>query len=258
MARRNALWWWIDRWRKSTAYTDMTLEEQGAYRNLLDEATLRGGALPTDERILAKASGDALAWSRVRDAVMARFTLSAEGWRNETLDSVLHQAERRSEKQRRYRNGEGNREGNENGNEHSNATRPLLGTGTVSDHDLDPVTASSAALELAPGTPHRSRFERFWLAFPRKVGKDAAWREWQRLKPSEALTDTMIAAVQAQIASPQWLKDGGQFIPHPRTWLHQGRWEDEPVVSAPVQSSGIPSAEETRQRLAAIKARAAQ
>ena len=112
----SALYWWIDRWRKSTAYMDMTLDEQGAYRNLLDEATLRGGPLPNDERILAKACGDATRWRQVRPAVMARFTLAEDGWRNETLDEVLHQTERRAAKQRRYRNGNGNGGGNESGN----------------------------------------------------------------------------------------------------------------------------------------------
>jgi DNA replication protein DnaC len=27
--------------------------------------------------------------------------------------------------------------------------------------------------------------------------------------------------------SPQWTKDGGQFIPHAATWLNQERWNDE-------------------------------
>jgi uncharacterized protein YdaU (DUF1376 family) len=82
------LFWWIDRWRKSSAYMDMTVEQQGAYRNLLDEAHLRGGPLPNDERILAKACGDALIWDRVRVAVMARFDLRDDGWHNDTLDEV--------------------------------------------------------------------------------------------------------------------------------------------------------------------------
>lgn len=120
--RLNALWWWIDRWRKSTAYTDMTLEEQGAYRNLLDEANLRGGALPNDERILAKACGDAQRWKRVRPAVMARFELKPDGWRNETLDLVIAESKRRSQKQSNYRN----RTSNSVGNETSNAARPHL------------------------------------------------------------------------------------------------------------------------------------
>jgi uncharacterized protein YdaU (DUF1376 family) len=102
-SRMHALWWWIDRWRKSTAYNDMTLEEQGAYRNLLDEAQLRGGALPNDERILAKVCGDALAWKRVRGTVMARFELTEGGWRNKTLDEVRSASVRRAEKQRQWR-----------------------------------------------------------------------------------------------------------------------------------------------------------
>ncbi len=92
MAEFRAGWWWIDRWRKSTAYTDMTLAEQGAYRNLLDELWLRGGVLPNDERILAKISGDALAWPEVRTAVLARFYDVPEGLRNETHDEVSSQS----------------------------------------------------------------------------------------------------------------------------------------------------------------------
>lgn len=118
--RLTALWWWIDRWRKSTAFMDMTLEEQGAYRNLLDEATLRGGAIPNDERLLEKASGDAKRWRRLRPAVMARFTLSAEGWRNETLDEVLRESQRRAKKQRDYRNSHGHDVGNESDNDVGN------------------------------------------------------------------------------------------------------------------------------------------
>ncbi len=84
-----ASWWWIDRWRKSTAYTDMELEEQGAYRNLLDELWLRDGVLPNNEKALAKICGDATRWPKVRDAVMARFYLTDKGWRNETHDEVM-------------------------------------------------------------------------------------------------------------------------------------------------------------------------
>jgi uncharacterized protein YdaU (DUF1376 family) len=96
----NGLMWWVDRWRKSTAYTDMTLEQQAAYRNLLDECTLRGGPIPNDERILGKACGDPKRWPKLRGMVMKRFTLSADGWRNETLDEVLKTTAKRMQKQR--------------------------------------------------------------------------------------------------------------------------------------------------------------
>ena len=37
----------------------------------------------------------------------------------------------------------------------------------------------------------------------------------------------MIRAVEAQKNTPQWVRDGGQYIPHPSTWLNQERWRDE-------------------------------
>lgn len=93
-------YWWIDRWRKSTAYSDMTLAQQGAYRNLLDELWLRDGLLPDDERILGKIAGDATEWVSVRDVVMARFIKTADGWRNETHDEVAEASDRYVESQR--------------------------------------------------------------------------------------------------------------------------------------------------------------
>jgi uncharacterized protein YdaU (DUF1376 family) len=119
-ARHTALYWWIDRWRRSSAYIDLTLEEQGAYRNLLDEATLRGGAIPDNPEVLAKACGDPRRWPKVRAVVLARFTLTPDGWRNETLDGVLQETDRRAEKQRTYRHGGGNAGGNGRGNARSN------------------------------------------------------------------------------------------------------------------------------------------
>jgi len=107
----DGLMWWISRWRRSTAFVELTLEQQGAYRNLLDEATLRGGPLPADEGMLAKACGDPRRWPKIRGPVLKRFTLDAAGmYRNETLDQVLRETTRRMseraqqrERARRYR-----------------------------------------------------------------------------------------------------------------------------------------------------------
>ena len=98
-----AAWWWIDRWRKSTAYTDMTAEEQGVYRNLLDECWIRGGVIPADEFALRKISGDPDAWNRVGAKVLKRFKRVSGGWRNETADEVMRQSQRRAKNQKAYR-----------------------------------------------------------------------------------------------------------------------------------------------------------
>lgn len=153
-SRLTGLWWWIDRWRKSSAYTGMTLEEQGAYRNLLDEAALRGGAIPEDENVLARACGDARKWRKVRTAVLARFVRKADGLHNETLDTVLAESQRRKDKQRTYRdNQRGNDDGNEQGHEHGN------GVGNEQappDPDPDPDPGISLP-EKAPGESVRAR-----------------------------------------------------------------------------------------------------
>jgi len=72
----------------------------------------------------------------------------------------------------------------------------------------------------------RAGFDALWAVYPRKVGKDAALAEFVKIKPDGQLVSVMVGAVERQCQSPQWRKDGGQFIPHPRTWLKQGRWKD--------------------------------
>lgn len=39
--------------------------------------------------------------------------------------------------------------------------------------------------------------------------------------------ETLVTAVERQKCSDQWTQNNGQFIPHPATWLNQGRWDDE-------------------------------
>ena len=116
-------------------------------------------------------------------------------------------------------------------------------------HFLQPLTKAAvqvASTALAPRytetetetereTETETDFDRFWDVYPRKVGKEKArqsWRETAKIRPP---IDRVISAVQRAISSEQWLKDNGQYIPHPTTWLNQGRWDDQPmtVVSPP-------------------------
>lgn len=72
-----------------------------------------------------------------------------------------------------------------------------------------------------------TRFDEFWGAYPRKIGKAAARKVYQRLKPTADLHAKILTAIDTAKHSDQWTKDNGQFIPHPTTWLNQGRWDDE-------------------------------
>lgn len=70
-------------------------------------------------------------------------------------------------------------------------------------------------------------FDLFWKAYPRKVSKDAARKAFAKRKPTEELLNNMLGAIAKQRLSDQWVKDGGQYIPHPSTWLNNGSWMDE-------------------------------
>jgi len=74
---------------------------------------------------------------------------------------------------------------------------------------------------------YTSNFLSFWQAFPRKVGKDAAWRAWKKRNGELPLIDALLVILEQQKQSSQW--QDKKYIPHPATWLNQGRWQDEVV-----------------------------
>ena len=67
-------------------------------------------------------------------------------------------------------------------------------------------------------------FVEFWEAYPKKVAKNDAIKSWCGARPP---IDRVLATLAWQVRSREWLKDGGQFIPHPATWIDRAGWEDE-------------------------------
>jgi hypothetical protein len=74
---------------------------------------------------------------------------------------------------------------------------------------------------------YSQEFNRFWTVYPRRVGKAAAWRAWRQLAARRPPIEAILAAVDRASATEQWQRDGGQFVPHPATWLRRGGWDDE-------------------------------
>lgn len=66
-------------------------------------------------------------------------------------------------------------------------------------------------------------FEEFWRVFPRKVGKLAARKEYDKVRRGgigqEELLDGVAQYIRTKPSYADWC--------HPRTWLSQGRWLDE-------------------------------
>lgn len=87
---------------------------------------------------------------------------------------------------------------------------------------------------IAPGLPvpyarvaYSPDYEAFWQAYPRRVGKKAAYAAW-RQAIREIDPGLIIAAAERYASDPN---REPQFTAHPQTWLNQGRWDDEPLPS---------------------------
>ena len=68
-------------------------------------------------------------------------------------------------------------------------------------------------------------FDKFWNVYPRKVGKRAALKVWEKLSNEEKID--VLAALPNHIQYWKLKNTETEYIPHPSTWLNQGRWEDE-------------------------------
>lgn len=92
----------------------------------------------------------------------------------------------------------------------------------------------------AKGAP--TGFDRFWSAYPRRVGKQDALKAWGQLNPDDALVDLIVAGVERWKTCDQWTKDNGAFICYPATFLRGRRWEedDRPDVPPKTPEGGAP------------------
>lgn len=78
------------------------------------------------------------------------------------------------------------------------------------------------------------RFEGFWAYYPRGENRMGAVRAWDKLKPDDALIDTIGRALQVLKASPAWRDGVG--VPYAATFLNGRRWEDA-TAKRPAQSA---------------------
>lgn len=72
-----------------------------------------------------------------------------------------------------------------------------------------------------------SSFEEFWQAYPRRIGKQEAWKAWVKNK-CDAKLPLILSTIRKLKITPGWTKEAGKFIPHPATWINRGGWDDDP------------------------------
>lgn len=81
-------------------------------------------------------------------------------------------------------------------------------------------------------------FDTFWRAYPRRVGKGDARKAFAKALKKTSI-DRILKALAWQQHQPQWIRDGGAFVPHPTTWLNQERWDDEPFHAPQVSEKTL-------------------
>jgi hypothetical protein len=76
--------------------------------------------------------------------------------------------------------------------------------------------------------------ELFWKSYPRKVGKKAAFKKLDEVKKNNPPPWNRVLKSISEIRATEL-----RFVPHPATWLNQGRWDDETGdLNGHVQATG--------------------
>ena len=71
--------------------------------------------------------------------------------------------------------------------------------------------------------PYEAEFTEFWTAFPRKIGKIAAKKAYDKARRSGATQRELLDGVALYVQHKPAYAD----YCHPATWLNSGRWQDE-------------------------------
>lgn len=79
------------------------------------------------------------------------------------------------------------------------------------------------------------RFDEFYRAYPRHVGKQDAIKAFGKLKPDSELFDKIMRSLAEWKKCAQW--QDSERIPYPSTWLNSRRFEDEPNEIRPKQKT---------------------
>ena len=212
-------------------------------------------SLPDDDRVLAHLSGAGVAWKKLKPMALRGWIKCSDGrlyhpvvaekakeaWNARLAQRARTEAARAAREARR-------REATENATEHVTDHA----TPTATEDVTPPVTVSvTEAVTGSKGegegegelrekkkrvsahalTAHQrppDAFDQWWQHYPRKVGKDDARKAYAAAVKRGATHADLASGLQRQ----RWPAEV-RFIPHPATWLNQGRWQDDPNAAAP-------------------------
>lgn len=225
MAEFPALQLWTDAYLGDTAH--LTTIEHGAYLLLLMTAWRTSDcSLPDDDKMLARyCRMTAAQWARIKPLMLTFWQVQNGRWRQRRLTDEYNAVRQKREAaaingklsalKRKGRHAT-ERERSDNGASTTTAT-----------------ATATATIAKAIGVPPErlrvvepSEFDAFWAAYPLRKGKEAARKAWASAGKRNVPAAKIIAAAKWFAEHPP---DDAKYIPHPATWLNQGRYDDEPI-----------------------------
>ena len=202
-------------YRKDTSH--LSLLEHGCYRQLLDQFYLDEKPLPSDEDKLfrlfnARTEDEKTAiknvlkdfWTKTEDGYVQGRSKTEIGLYKDRLEVATKSAKKRWEK----------------------GSMP-----TLCQPNADPLLTKELnnLITKQPINSYISKdFDVFWEAYPKKKKKEDARKAWNTTRPN---IEDVLKALEWQKQSPEWFKQGGQFIPYPASYLRSHSWEDSQSVS---------------------------
>lgn len=200
----------IGDYRRDTSH--LTILEHGAYRQLLDlyyisEKPLDANAL----RLVCARSSDEV--KAVEQILCEFFTLKNGKYYHKRCEDEILRFHSKSTKAKESANIRWNKNNNL---QDANALQTDSETNANAMLTINHKPLTNNHIIYTP------EFEQFWIAYPKKTGKDIAFKSWKKLRPR---IDDVMFSLSWQKESKQWVEG---FIPNPSTYLNQGRWKDEP------------------------------
>jgi uncharacterized protein YdaU (DUF1376 family) len=225
VAKSPAFQYYPDNFEQGTA--TFTLAEVGGYQRLLNYQWTNGSVPGDSMKALSQIMRCTPATAKsVWAQIGCKFVKHADGhWRNAKMESVRAEQDAYRELQAAKGRASAAARSNRTSTAVQPNTQPEVNSPSPSP---SPSPRDQIKEQSDLRTTRETDFDRFWALYPKKTGKDAALRAWQKARGKPDLL-VILDAVTQQRTSMQWLKDGGQFIPNPATWINQGRWDDEPV-----------------------------
>jgi len=221
--------------------THLTAEEHGAYMLLLFSYWQTGKPLRIDRlATVARIPNDR--WPSVAETLSEFFHVTETHWvqfRVEAdLEAVNSKVVTASNAGKASARAKALKKQQELNGCSTDVADPLQRNGNHIDTDTDTDKNIKSTPPMA-----EDLFPKFWKLYPNKKGKAAAQKAWAKLHVTDDLFNLIAQGLARQCVSPGWTKDGGQFIPHPATWLNGKRWEDE--IAPPSNVHHLPNSRHT-------------